>query len=303
MLVNEERLSLSAPGKINLYFELLGKREDGFHEIETVMAPVSICDQLDFRLTQAPGLSLELAGRSGGIPADEQNLILTTLQRVQQVANEEGRGPLPGLKIRLTKRIPVAAGMGGASSNAATSIIAANELWRLQWSLKKQAELAATIGSDVPFFLDRQLALCTGRGEKIRPIACNFRLPVLIAQPPVGLSTADVYARCQVPQSPQSSVSFLNALDSGNSRRIGDLMFNRLEPVAADMTGWIERFQYEFSRTDPVGQQMTGSGSCYFGIYPNRKVARKAAGCLSNRLGDVTILLGQTLNCGGVSGF
>ncbi|MCH2181244.1 MAG: 4-(cytidine 5'-diphospho)-2-C-methyl-D-erythritol kinase [Mariniblastus sp.] len=303
MPVTEKRLSLSSPGKINLYFELLGKREDGFHEIETVMAPVSICDQLEFRLTDQPDLRLELSGKKQGIPTDERNLILTTLQRVQQLAVQEGKGPLPGLKIRLTKNIPVAAGMGGASSNAATSIIAANELWGLGWPMSKQVELAASIGSDVPFFLSRQLAHCTGRGEKIRPIPCNFRLPVLIAQPPVGLSTAEVYARCQVPESPQSSLSFLEALHSGQPKSIGNLMFNRLEPFAAGMTGWIERFRYEFSRTHPVGQQMTGSGSCYFGIYPNRKVARKAAGCLSNRLGDVTILLGQTLNCGGVSGF
>ena len=303
MPVNAKRLSLSPPGKINLYFELLGERADGFHEVETVMAPVSICDQLDFRLREQPDLCLTLSGRKQGLPVNQKNLILATLNRVRQMAAEEGRYSLPGLDVRLTKRIPVAAGMGGASSNAATSIIAANELWQLGWSFGKQLDLAATLGSDVPFFLGRQMALCTGRGEYIKPIVADFRLPVLIAQPPVGLSTGEVYARSQVPQSPQSSDSFLNALDSGQARSIGARMFNRLEPFAAEMTDWIERFRYEFSRTNPIGQQMTGSGSCYFGIYPNRKVARKAAGCLSNRLRDVTILLGQTLNCGGVSGF
>ena len=299
MPVIEKRLSLSAPGKINLYFELLGQREDGFHEIETIMSAVSICDRLEFRVTQDSDICLELSGKTPGIPTDERNLIVSALNLVRQTAADEGVHGLPGLKIRLTKNIPMAAGMGGASSNAASAIIAANELWALKWPFEKQTAIASMIGSDVPFFLGSQLAVCTGRGETIQPIASHFCLPVVIAKPPIGLSTADVYSRSRVPGSPNSSGPLMEAMNSGQKTRIGRLLFNRLQPFAAEITDWIDRLQYEFSRTNCIGQQMTGSGSCYFGIYQNRKVARKAAGCLSNRLRDVTIHLGHTLNCGG----
>ena len=296
---NEKRLTLSAPGKINLFFELLGKRDDGFHEVETVMSAVSIYDHLEFQVTREPDICLEMANEAPGIPTDERNLIVMAINRMRQLAAEQGSDHLPGIRIRLLKKIPAAAGMGGASSDAASAIMAANELWGLNWSLKKQCELASTIGSDVPFFLNSHLAICTGRGEKIKPIAANFRMPVVIARPPQGLSTADVYARCVVPDSPRSSEELLKAFSLGRTDKIGGLIFNRLEPFAGELSEWTDRLRYEFDRTNCAGHQLTGSGSCYFGIYPNRKVAINASRCLSNRLPDVTILNGETLNCGG----
>ena len=299
MPVNEKRLTFSAPAKINLFFELLGKRDDGFHEIETVMSAVSIYDHLEFQITSSPEICLEMVEEVTGIPTDERNLIVKAIHRVRQVAVEEGSGSLPGIRVRLVKQIPAAAGMGGASSDAASAIMAANELWGLKWSLRKQSELASTIGSDVPFFLCSHLAICTGRGEKIEPIAADFRLPVVIARPPVGLSTADVYAKCVVPDSPRSSGELVKAFSLGRIDKIGGLIFNRLETFAGELSEWTERLRYEFDRTNCTGHQLTGSGSCYFGIYPNRKVAINASRCLSNRLPDVTILSGETLNCGG----
>ena len=299
----EKCLSLTAPGKINLFFELLGKRDDGFHEIETVMSAVSICDRLDFCLSDHADIQLELVGDDMGIPTDSRNLVVSALNQVRKQAGEDGIDGLPGLKIRLVKQIPTEAGMGGASSNAASAITAANELWSLNWSLEKQLAVAAKIGSDVPFFLAGNLALCTGRGEKIRPIPSRFCMPIVIAKPPVGFPTAEVYSRSHLPSEPRSSEPLLEAINLGQMTTVGGLVFNRLQPFAAEMSDWLERLRYEFSRTNCTGHQLTGSGSCYYGIYPSRKVARKAAGCLSNRLRDVTILVGHTLSCGGISDF
>ena len=291
---------IAAPAKLNLFLEILGKRSDGYHEIETVMAPISWYDGLAFAADQTGRLTLSVRGGGGNTPADERNLVVRALQLVQEWANNHlGRSAL-GARIWLDKRIPAAAGLGGASSDAAASIIAANQIWQLGLSHNELVSIAAQIGSDVPFFLQNRWAKCSGRGEKVSPIAMNGRLHWVIAHPPVGLPTARVYASCSVPNNPKNSNQIRESLRNGRNVKIGKLLFNRLQGSAMTLEPWVSLLERAFAETSSLGHQMTGSGSGYFGIYSNRKVAIRAARCLSNRLPDVTIFSGHTIGAGGM---
>jgi 4-diphosphocytidyl-2-C-methyl-D-erythritol kinase len=193
-----------------------------------------------------------------------------------------------GIGLKLVKRIPSAAGMGGGSSDAAAALLAANQIWRLGWSRAKLAELAAELGSDVPFFLDGKAAICRGRGERIEPVANLLPLNFVVVRPPQGLSTADVYARCQVPPEPRSAAPLVEALRAGDTRKLNRFVYNRLQGPAESLLPWIARVRREFAAQDCLADQLTGSGSAYFGICRHARHARRVAGRLRARgLGHV----------------
>ncbi|HTU25117.1 MAG TPA: hypothetical protein VMF30_06955 [Pirellulales bacterium] len=193
-----------------------------------------------------------------------------------------------GATIRLLKRIPSAAGLGGGSSDAAATLVAGNLAWRIHWPLVRLMELAAELGSDVPFFLTRGAAICRGRGERVESLGNTAPLHAVVVRPPQGLSTAEVYARC-VPGAPRRSVEpLVAALRRGDFRQIGRGIFNRLEQPAAELSAWIGRLRREFSRLDCTGAQMSGSGTSFFGICRHALHARRVAGQLRARgLGHV----------------
>src|SRR5271166_3733614 len=163
---------VQTPAKLNLFFEVLGKRSDGYHEIETLMCPISWYDTLCFRESSSEDLELECqrgsaaSGRIGfeEVPRDGRNLVLRAVDLVRRRT-----GTKQGARLRLIKRIPTAAGLGGGSSDAAAALVAASLGWKLGLSLPELASLAAELGSDVPFFLNRGPAVCRGRGERIEP--------------------------------------------------------------------------------------------------------------------------------------
>ena len=166
---------IQTPAKLNLFFEVLGKRSDGYHEIETLMCPIGWYDTLCFRETSSEDLELECqwgsaAGCRGSrrvlkkCRATAENLVLRAVDLVRRRT-----GTKQGARLRLIKRIPTAAGLGGGSSDAAAALAAANLGWKLGLSLPELAAMAAELGSDVPFFLNRGPAVCRGRGEQIEP--------------------------------------------------------------------------------------------------------------------------------------
>ena len=292
-----DRVEVQAPAKINLFLEILAKRPDGFHEIETLMSPIGLYDSLSFRATEsreiqldcrlAPGLMpLATAGSEGAfgdLPPPEKNIVFKAASLLQQ---RSGCGR--GAEIRLLKRIPSAAGLGGASSDAAAVLVAANLGWQLSWSDERLAELAAELGSDIPFFLGSGSAICRGRGERIeatRPI----HLHVVVVRPPVGLSTPQVYKGCRPASAPASVSKLQSGLRRGNWNEVKSALVNRLEEPAAQLTPWIGRLRKEFETAGCIAWQMSGSGSSYFGICENARHARRVAGRLrSKRIGMVT---------------
>ncbi len=298
-------LCVHAPAKVNLFLELLRRRDDGFHEIETVISPVSIYDTLCFRHSTGENsnspVQLEIAksvnSNGDDIPVGRSNLVFQALELLRQnkSGQKKSNACIRGVTVTITKRIPSAAGLGGASSDAAAALIGGNQFWNLGLDNATLSGLAAQVGSDVPVFLNGHSALCTGRGEIVKSVACPGGLPLVIAMPPEGLSTAKVYSNSKIPNQPVSASGLLDTLKTRSVPGIARALFNRMESFAAAMTVWVERLRFEFARLNCHGHQMTGSGSAYFGLFPGKRAARIAAKRLSNRLPEVTIFQCHTL--------
>jgi 4-diphosphocytidyl-2-C-methyl-D-erythritol kinase len=308
---NGQPIRIAAPAKVNLFFELLGKRTDGFHEIETVMSTVSLYDFLEVRPRNDGELKLLIRMESQcqsssskgaeleSIPSDDRNLVIQAFDRVRELAVSTGKaasGESLGADILLEKRIPSAAGLGGASSDAAAAIISACHIWDFDLSDFEMREIAASIGSDVPFFLNGGMAVCRGRGELIEPIEGPSSMAIVVAKPTVGLSTADVYRACRVPAQSTPGVDLIQSLKKGDSAGVGKRLFNRLETFANELTPAIAELRNEFLDLNCLGHQMSGSGSSYFGIFNNYVDAKRAATKLSARRPDATISCCRTLS-------
>jgi 4-diphosphocytidyl-2-C-methyl-D-erythritol kinase len=290
-----------APAKLNLFFEVLAKRTDGFHEIETLMVPVGLYDSLALypfagANIARPGdiavlarwASPRLEDAFGALPATADNLVTRALRLLQQRS-----GTSFGAEAHLIKRIPAAAGLGGGSSDAATALALANAAWRLNWPAQKLAELAAELGSDVPFFLYGGAAICRGRGERIEPLAAQPALHYVVVRPPEGLSTPAVFKQCQPAEAPHGLAAVVSALRTGSLRQLAVSMFNRLEQAAAKISTWIGRLQNEFKRLGCICAQMSGSGSSYFAICHHARHAQRVAAQLRLRgVGQVYCVAG-----------
>jgi len=286
-------LVLQAPAKLNLSFEVLAKRDDGYHEIETLMCPVGLYDTLCFR--EGPRNQLKLTcqrvhGASGPtglrgevLPEGRENLVLRAVDLLRQQAGVDC-----GATLRLVKRIPIAAGLGGGSSDAAAALLAANQGWGLGRSLEELAQVSAQLGSDVPFFLVGSAAICRGRGERVEPVAIPAAMHFVVVYPPEGLSTAAVYNVCRPASRPRTLAPLLEALARGDIRQIGRLLFNRLQPAAEKLSPWIARLRGHLAREDCLGHGMSGSGTSYFGLCRHARHARRVARRLqANGLGSV----------------
>ena len=299
-----QRIEVSSPAKINLYFELLGKRDDGFHEVETVMSTVSLSDHLVFTPRDDGEICLELISEGPldePIPVDGRNLVVQALQQLRSFADPKQSGvpqsPVNssfGMDVVLTKRIPAAAGLGGASSNAAAALIAGNEIWGAGLDLTQLQQLAGTIGSDVPFFLVGGVAVCRGRGEIIEPIAGPASMPILIVKPLMGLSTADVYRQAVVPGSPSNVDPMVKALAVSDVSAIGQALRNRLRLAADRLTDVMRGIELAFHGMKCVGHQMSGSGSAYFGLFHDLGAAEAAADAFANQMPEVATFVCHT---------
>ncbi len=266
------RLSVKTPAKINLGLWILGKREDGFHELETLFQMVSLYDTLEFN-TECDGLRLT-CNRSD-IPTDETNLVLRAGRRLQQQFPERQN---LHCQIHLEKTIPSGAGLGGGSGNAAGTLMALNQLWDLGLTLEQLLPLAAELGSDVPFFLVGPSAIGKGRGELLTPIEPSRQFFVLLLTPRLSVSTAEVYNHLNLKlTSPQNNIKILSKIFSKSDvASLGAHLHNDLEPIV------LERFKevrvvWEYLQTqNALGVLVSGSGSTVFGIFSDSRQAKQA---------------------------
>jgi 4-diphosphocytidyl-2-C-methyl-D-erythritol kinase len=275
-------LVIQAPAKLNLFFEVLAKRNDGYHEIETLICPIDLYDTLCFRDVSDDKLEFRCRCDSAtgspvgqgflNIPLGGENLVVRAVELVRRRA-----GVRRGARLLLVKRIPAAAGLGGGSSDAAAALVAANLGWRLGRSRNELAAWAAELGSDVPFFLTRQPAICRGRGERVEPVAGLGGLWFVVVYPPAGLSTAAVYGLCRPASQARQVQPLLDALRRGDLALAGRRLWNRLLPAAERLSPWVKRLQHEFHEQDCLGHGMSGSGSSYFGVYRHARHARRSA--------------------------
>ncbi len=177
-----------APAKINLSLRIKGRRDDRFHEIESLMVPISLADTLDISLRETPGI--ELACDDPALPIDDGNLVMRAAKLFCSHVDRE-----PRMRIALQKKIPHGAGLGGGSSDAATALLALDRLCATKLPIAALTELAAQLGSDVPFFLHRGAAVVRGRGEKVTPCEFLHALPLLLIKPPFAVATPWAYQR------------------------------------------------------------------------------------------------------------
>jgi 4-diphosphocytidyl-2-C-methyl-D-erythritol kinase len=282
-----------APAKLNLYLDVLGSRTDGFHELETLLVPVRLCDQLRWSpvISATSGATLLVRNclqrnsqQTDAISDGADNLVLQAADRLARAAGIEPYG-----SFELYKRIPVQAGLGGGSSDAAGALLLANAAWGLNYSRDRLAELAADVGSDVPYFLYDGAAVCRGRGEHVEPISGLPHLHFVVVKPPTSLSTAAVFQQWgQNPVSPGRLGKLIELLRGGALAQAGKWMINRLETAAAALSPCIQRLQRELARQRFHGHLMTGSGSACFGIAASARHARRVARLLSGKdLGNV----------------
>jgi 4-diphosphocytidyl-2-C-methyl-D-erythritol kinase len=279
IIKHEQGWLIHTPAKLNLFFELLGKREDGFHEIESLMVPISLYDTLVLEKDPDSVEPLRLDCHTFPsthrhdefIPRDERNLVWRAFKAVRLLRE------LPlGLRVTLFKRIPSQAGLGGGSSDAAAMLLLLNDAFALGLKTQEMQDLASKLGSDVPFFLSTGTQIARGRGEILVPTAGLPRLHCVVIAPPVGLATSAVYGCAKVPELPKRLQPLLTALCEGNGN-YQDLLWNRLEPAAREMSLEIGRMAAVVARNGAVGQLMSGSGSSYFGLYQNGRAAARAA--------------------------
>jgi 4-diphosphocytidyl-2-C-methyl-D-erythritol kinase len=292
-----DRVEIHTPAKINLFFEVLGRRDDGFHEIETLMAPINLRDSLimaDDPTGQEPLVTARwcagfankhsrdaarpLSDDLGDLPLGNDNICMRAVRLLSERA-----GVRRGAKITLVKRIPSASGLGGGSSDAAAALVGGNLVWNLNWTPERLASLAAEIGSDVPFFLARGPAICRGRGEKVEPVVGATPLHLVLVRPPEGLSTASVYRAC-LPGNPRQAVDpLLSALRTGDLRTLCKKLFNRLTEPARKMSPWIDRLLSLLRLEGCAAVAMSGSGSSCFGICMSAAQATRLASRLRTR--------------------
>jgi 4-diphosphocytidyl-2-C-methyl-D-erythritol kinase len=283
-----------APAKLNLYLDVLGRRADGFHELETLLAPIRLYDKLSWRPRGDDGsadfaFSYDPATAAGFIdraPADDRNIVWRAVHSLAAAA-----GCPPHGSFVLTKRIPIQAGLGGGSSDAATALLLANAAWGIDYSPAKLSDLAAQLGSDVPFFLAGRTAVCRGRGERVEPIAAMPRLNVVVVAPREGISTAEAFRRLDAPIWSEDETAaqpgdsplhrLLEALRHGSLTAATRWMTNGLQAVAAELCPMINRLGMTFASLGCSAHQLTGGGSAYFGVMRSAGHARRAAAILA----------------------
>ncbi|MEX2373472.1 MAG: 4-(cytidine 5'-diphospho)-2-C-methyl-D-erythritol kinase [Dehalococcoidia bacterium] len=230
-------LRLIAPAKINLALEVLGKRQDGFHEVDTVMTTIDLADRVTLRRRAAgAGLDVTLSGpyAAGIDPADD-------LSRRAAVRVAEAAGIAPDVAIEVEKRIPSPGGLGGGASDAAAVLRGLDRLWGLDWPAARLEAVAATLGSDVPFFLHGGTARCTGRGEQVEPLRDMRPLRLLVLVPPVP-SARDKTARRYAALHPHDFSS------GDRSRRLAARIARHAPPPTGDL---VNAFERAIERTDP----------------------------------------------------
>jgi 4-diphosphocytidyl-2-C-methyl-D-erythritol kinase len=261
-----------APAKLNLFLEILARRPDGYHELESLMVTVDVYDTLVVTETDHEAIKLECSDPT--LPTGSDNLVVKAAERLRAAT-----GCSRGARIHLNKVIPAQAGLAGGSSDAAATLAALDRVWDLGLPVDRLDTVAGEIGSDVAFFLHAPSAVCRGRGERVEAITLQEPLHFVLVAPTVGLSTADVYRNLRPPETPRPIGPALDALAHGGTTELGRSLFNRLQPVAEALRPELIPVREALARVDPPldGILMSGSGSAFFGLCRDSAAAQQAA--------------------------
>ena len=261
---------MKAFAKINWFLSVFGKRADGYHDISSLMQCVDLCDTLLFEDSDA----LEIVSDIPDLPL-EKNLVFRAAGLMCEAA-----GGRRGAKITLTKNIPLAAGMGGGSSDAAATLAGLDRLWRTNLGADRLREMGVAIGSDVPFFIDTVYALAEGRGERIRPLQGAPELSLLLVNPRISISTAWAYRACQIglTKKPVDIKLFCQTLARKDFIALRSMLANDLESAVVSSYPEIGGIKEKLYQLGASAAAMSGSGSTVFGVFRSDEEARCASG-------------------------
>jgi len=270
------KIKFKTPAKINLGLHIHGKREDGFHELETIFQMVSLYDDVELELLSS-GIKLECD--TPGVPTDDTNLVCKAALLLRQSYQVEGKG----VSIRLKKKIPFGAGLGGGSGNAAGVLMGLNRLWDLKIEREKLSKLAAELGSDVPFFLTSPCALGMGRGEQLKVLKPCAKFQVLLVFPGFPVATSWVYQNLKLKLTKrENNISILRKnLSLSDITSLGSRLYNDLEPVVIQRFPEVQVVKDELGAWGALGVLLSGSGSTVFGIFDDPEKARIACAGLN----------------------
>ena len=283
-----KEISLQAPAKINLGLQVLRKREDGYHEIETIFQMVSLYDDLTI---EASGRGITIETDHPELPVNEDNLIFRAAVLLGKAA-----GKVPALRIRLTKRIPLSAGLGGGSSDAAATLWGLNRLWGLDYPEEKLMDLSAEIGMDVPFFLYAPSAYAGGRGEILEKIPPpSPPLWVLLVDPGIKMPTKRAYRGLKLGLTIENKHISIRRFSFADLEDARFFLENDLEKVTMKEFPLLQEIKVSLKRWGASEALMSGSGPTIYGLFPDRQKAEYARQCFSERK-DYSVFLVQTLN-------
>ena len=270
------KIKFKTPAKINLGLHIHRKREDGFHELETIFQMVSLFDDVELELLSS-GIKLECD--TPGIPTDDTNLVCKAALLLRKSYQVEGKG----VSIRLKKKIPFGAGLGGGSGNAAGVLMGLNRLWDLNIEREKLFTLAAELGSDVPFFLTSPCALGKGRGERLKVLEPCSKFQVLLVFPGFPIATSWVYQnlRLKLTKRPNNISILRKNLSLSDITSLGSQLYNDLESVVIQKFPEVKVVKDELWAWGALGVLLSGSGSTVFGIFDDPEKARVACASLN----------------------
>lgn len=266
-----DTLKLKALAKINLGLDVLGRRENGYHDVRMVMQTIFLYDNVTIQKTENPGIQLQT--NLFFLPVDENNIAYKAASMlIEEFQIKEG------VKILLDKHIPVAAGLAGGSSNAAAVLVGMNRLFALGLSEQELMARGVKLGADVPYCIMRGTALAEGIGEKLSPLSPLPKCYVLIAKPAISVSTKAVYEELdshEIEEHPDID-SIIEGLETEDLEKVAASMGNVLERVTIKMHPIIEDIKQLMKESGALNAMMSGSGPTVFGIFTDRKLGKKA---------------------------
>ncbi len=297
-------LSLIAPAKINLYLEIVGDRPDGYHELVMILQSVDLADRIDLKINGSYSITIDCSHPE--VPADETNLAYKAA-RLMSEEFSEAFAKYGGVDITIDKKIPVAAGLAGGSTDAAAVLVGINQLWALGLTQPELQTLAAKIGSDIPFCISGGTAIATGRGEQLDPIQDLGNLWAVLAKyKDVAVSTAGAYRAyreqfgSQYPKDPETiraraarvrSEPIVSAIAREDAAAIGQLLHNDLEKVVLPENKRVARLKDICQQAGGLGTMMSGSGPTVFTICETEAEAREVKQKIRNNLDDSALEL------------
>lgn len=274
-----KELHLNAYAKINLTLDVVGDRPDGYHDVETVLHTVELHDSITLREN---GEGIAVRCESPDVPADTRNIV----HKAAALLKETFRVPR-GVEVELTKCIPIASGLGGGSSDAAVTLLGLAQMWKLRLGERQLMDLAAQIGSDVPFFLAGGAALATGRGERIRLLRPLPTTWVVLVRPPLQVSTEWAYGELNhdTPRRRPDTRAVVRALDAEDPAEVGRLLCNVFEDVVETHHPAVRTLRERIAARQPLGVSMSGTGPVLFALAAKESDARTLGEALATEDG------------------